>query len=102
EGEWAYVDRVRLRPIPVNPAIAALFTPLPLSPLLTPWPVLPPAAAPPPPQRWDHHARRYEADTIGHINNTIYADWLEEAAGDALRAWGHPLAPPAASGLQAE
>jgi acyl-CoA thioesterase FadM len=29
-------------------------------------------------------ARAYEADIMGHINNTIYMDWLEEAVQSAL------------------
>ena len=29
-------------------------------------------------------ARYYEADIVGHINNSVYMDWLEEAIHSAL------------------
>jgi acyl-CoA thioester hydrolase len=95
--EWVFVDRVRLQPRAVDPDIIALFPLLPPTALVTP-------PAPWPPVDWPLHtttrrAWRYEADSMGHINNTVYADWLEEAAGDAVRAWGTPLADPAAPGL---
>ena len=95
--EWVFVDRLRRQPRSVDPDIIALFPLLPPTALVTPPPVLPPVD-------WPLHtvtrrAWRYEADAMGHINNTVYADWLEEAAGDAVRAWGTPLADPAAPGL---
>jgi acyl-CoA thioester hydrolase len=95
--EWVFVDRLRQQPRSVDPDIIALFPLLPPTALVTPPPVLPPVD-------WPLHtvtrrAWRYEADAMGHINNTVYADWLEEAAGDAVRAWGTPLADPAAPGL---
>ena len=95
--EWVFVDRVRQQPRSVDPDIIALFPLLPPTPLVTPPPALPPAARPP--HTVTRRAWRYEADSMGHINNTVYADWLEEAAGDAVRAWGTPLADPAAPGL---
>jgi medium-chain acyl-[acyl-carrier-protein] hydrolase len=99
EAEWAYIDRVRWRPIPVDPEISALLPPLGPSPLLTPTPVLP-AADCLPPHEDTRRARRHETDSMGHINNAIYADWLEEAAGDALPGWGYGLAAPATPGLR--
>lgn len=95
--EWVYVDRVRRQPRSVDPAIIAMFPLLPPTALVAAPPALPPA--PRPPHTMTRRAWRYEADSLGHINNTVYADWLEEAAGDALRAWGVPLADPAAPGL---
>jgi acyl-CoA thioesterase FadM len=102
--EWVYIDRVRARPTAVDPDIIALFPLRDSSPLFAAWPEVPPGPtpAPPPPHAATRQAYRYEADTMGHVNNTIYADWLEEAAGDALRAWGTALAAPAAAGPRAE
>ena len=96
-GEWVYVDRVRQAPRSVDPTIIAMFPLLPPTPLVTDPPAL--ALLPRPPHTSTRRAWRYEADSMGHINNTVYADWLEEAAGDAVRAWGTPLADPAAPGL---
>jgi YbgC/YbaW family acyl-CoA thioester hydrolase len=31
-------------------------------------------------------ARRLEADTMGHVNNSVYMDWLEEAVYEAIDA----------------
>ncbi len=97
QGEWVYVDRVRQQPRSVDPAIVEVFSPSDASRLLAATPVLPPASRPP--HTSTRRTWRYEADSMGHINNTVYADWLEEAAGDAVRAWGTPLADPAAPGL---
>ncbi len=95
--EWVYVDRVRQLPRSVDPEIIAQFFTLPPTALVTPVPSLPPASRPP--HIVTRRSWRYEADSMGHINNTVYADWLEEAAGDAVRAWGVALADPAAPGL---
>jgi acyl-CoA thioester hydrolase len=95
--EWVYVDRVRQVPRSVEPEIVAQFFTLPPMALVTPVPSLPPASRPP--HTVTRRTWRYEADSLGHINNTVYADWLEEAAGDAVRAWGIALAEPAAPGL---
>ena len=98
--EWVYIDRVRGRPTSLNPEIMERFPLLDPSPLFVPLPEVPPAPAVLPHQA-TRRAYRYEADTMGHVNNTIYAEWLEEAAGDALRAWGYDMAAPAAAGRRA-
>lgn len=41
---------------------------------------------PPPPggaARRSFRARRHELDPVGHVNNAVYLDWLEEAVADA-------------------
>ena len=95
--EWVYVDRVRRQPRSVDPDIIALFTLQPPTALVTLPAPRPPASHPP--HTMTRRAWRYEANSLGHINNAVYADWLEEAAGDAGRAWGTPLAEPATPGL---
>jgi medium-chain acyl-[acyl-carrier-protein] hydrolase len=100
QADWVYLNRVRQAPQAIDPYIATILPPLPSSPLLVAPAPLPPAALPP--HTTATHARRYEADSMGHINNAVYADWLEEAAGDALRAWDYALAAPAAAGLVPE
>ena len=98
QAEWVYIDRASGRPRAVDPEIMRLLPALDPSPLRTPPPSLSPAP-PVAPHTVTRRVWRYEADAMGHVNNTIYADWLDEAAGDALRAWGHPLVAPAAAGL---
>jgi acyl-CoA thioesterase FadM len=88
QADWVYLNRVRQAPQAIDPHIATILPPLPPAPL--------------PPHTTATHAQRYEADSMGHINNAVYADWLEEAAGDALRAWDYALAAPAAAGLVPE
>ncbi|PYS48908.1 MAG: hypothetical protein DMF68_11755 [Acidobacteria bacterium] len=42
-----------------------------------------------------YRARRrvqtYELDTLSHVNNAVYLNWIEQAYFDALRAAGHPI-----------
>lgn len=98
QADWVYLNRVRQAPQAIDPHIATILPALPPSPLWVAVPALPPAPSWAP-QTSAIHAQRYEANSMGHINNAVYADWLEEAAGDALRAWDYPLAAPAAAGL---
>jgi acyl-CoA thioester hydrolase len=40
---------------------------------------------------WQFHVRTYEIDQYGHVNNTIYPNYLEEAATQASNAAGYSL-----------
>jgi acyl-CoA thioester hydrolase len=76
-ARWGYVDRASGRPRVMDDALAAAFMMHPRHVLLPTAPtahVLPVAR-----ERMALVARRYEADTQGHINNTVYGDWLMEA-----------------------
>ena len=37
---------------------------------------------------------------MGHVNNTVYLDWFDEALATALRDAGLPLTPPGGPGLR--
>src|SRR5436305_1027244 len=66
------------------------------------WGDLPPALLLAAPRRFvaARRAYRYECDVIGHINNTVYPTWLDEALADALAATGLPTARPGGPGLR--
>jgi medium-chain acyl-[acyl-carrier-protein] hydrolase len=38
----------------------------------------------------ERRVQRYELDSNGHVNNTVYVQWAEQAVIDALRAAGWP------------
>jgi acyl-CoA thioester hydrolase len=87
-AEWVYLDRATLRPLPLPPELAATIR-VPGAPAgnYSP-PELAPLAA--------HLAfstgrtvQWYECDSHGHVNNSIYADWLDEAMRDAARELGY-------------
>jgi acyl-CoA thioester hydrolase len=40
---------------------------------------------------WRLQVRTYEIDQFGHVNNTVYPNWLEEAATRASADAGYPL-----------
>jgi len=42
--------------------------------------------------RANRKAEWYEADSMGHVNNTVYADWLDAAFRDAMEQMGWPVA----------
>lgn len=84
---WAYVDRALQTPKRVPQDILDQF-PRPLRialPERLPWGA--PLAAPPPETRLEIWARGYEADSLKHINNCVYGDWLAEAARLSFQQW---------------
>ena len=90
-AEWAYVDRQRQMPRALDPA---LMTGWPVRAASALWQEVPsdPVPDPPPaPETMTHRVAFYEANAIRHTNNTVYAQWFEEAARLALRAWGYPI-----------
>jgi acyl-CoA thioesterase FadM len=92
QGRWAYIDRATGQPRRIPDDMLARFgamgcaMPLPARPSLdsSPFPVAVADAARTSELRLV--ARTYEADTQQHINNCMYADWLEEALAAALDA----------------
>ena len=87
ETTWAYVDRATQRPKRVPPEILGRFPTVPrmaLPPRVI-WgePVATTLSA----TLADWWARGYEADSLKHINNCVYADWLHEAARLSFARW---------------
>lgn len=95
--EWVYIDWAKKLPRPLDPEI------------MTEWPSLepsrlwedgiqPPLVMPPEhsyePHAVPHTVYCYDAEALGQTNYAVYADWFEEAAREALRAWGYPLEMP--------
>jgi acyl-CoA thioesterase FadM len=85
---WAYVDRTRQTPKRIPPEVLAeiprntALTPIPPRPQ---WPHDPAHALPATQVEW--WARGYEADSLRHVNNCVYGDWLAEAARLAFTDW---------------
>ncbi|HEV2236120.1 MAG TPA: acyl-ACP thioesterase domain-containing protein [Ktedonobacterales bacterium] len=75
-GRWGYVDRATGHPRRLEEDLASAFVVYPertLPPVYTPFAEPPTASA-----TMSLTARGYEAVTQGHVNNTVYADWLME------------------------
>jgi len=99
-ADWVFIDRERRVPKGIDRAIVDTFEcgdP-------TPWLIAPPATDPLPapgrPAVLTQRVYRYDADSLGHVNNTIYLRWFDEALAEALAAAGLPLAAPGAPGLR--
>ncbi len=91
KAEWVYVDRQRQMPRPLD---LALMSGWPRNGASLLWQVMPLDPVPDPPAApatMDRRVAFYEATAIRHTNNTVYAQWLEEAARLALVSWGYPL-----------
>src|SRR5579859_26450 len=83
-AHWVYVGRQRGLPIRLPADIAQQAIPDPQTVTFPALPLITPLAGDLPSFYQRLIARRYEADIIGHMNNTIYSDWLEEAIHVAL------------------
>jgi acyl-CoA thioesterase FadM len=83
-AHWVYVGRQRGLPIRLPPEIPEQAIPDPQTVTFSALPGITPPGDTLPSFQQRLTARRYEADIMGHINNTIYIDWLEEAVYAAL------------------
>lgn len=83
-GHWVYVNRERGLPIRLPATIVEQAIPDPQIVSFSPLPTITPLSDGPLTFELHFPARYYEADIVGHINNTIYMDWLEEAVHTAL------------------
>ncbi|MDQ2809224.1 MAG: thioesterase [Chloroflexota bacterium] len=101
-ADWVFIDRERRVPKGIDRAIVDTFE----CGAPTAWLVAPPTADPLPapgrPFTLTQRVYRYDADSLGHVNNTIYLRWLDEALAAALVAAGLPLAAPGTPGLRLE
>ena len=88
-AEWVYLERKTLRPLAVPREVAVDFD-LPGAPLGD---YTPPSLSPVGQQfafRAERVAEWHECDSLQHINNSVYVDWLDDAlrTGLAELGWG--------------
>lgn len=83
-ARWGYIDRTRLRPVPLPEDLAGHFPVL--GHAMPPLALTRPSAEERPSgeHEWLLTARDYEIDSQQHINNAVYADWLLEGLHHAL------------------
>jgi acyl-CoA thioesterase FadM len=91
--EWVYVSRETGAPLPVPPEIGRDFD-VPGHHLQTYDPPHVPDQPNADPLEFamDRHAEWHEADSLGHVNNTVYADWLDEAVLHTFASAGYDFA----------
>ena len=82
-AERVYMDLVRLRPQALDPAMTAAWSAQVPSNL---WRDLDTPMVPlsEPSATHTQQAYLYDTDYLGHVNNTVYLNWLEESAREAL------------------
>lgn len=89
--EWVHVRRDTQKPLAVPPNMAVDFA-APGHPLQAYDPPLISAdPAQPRESRVERVAEWHEADSLGHINNAVYADWLDDALYSSLEGMGYDL-----------
>jgi acyl-CoA thioester hydrolase len=98
-AEWVYLERKTLRPLAIPRALTVDFD-VPGAPLGTyEAPTIPPLDT----QRefrTERVAEWHECDSMGHINNTVYVDWLDDAWRAAMAALGWDVGELKNQGLQ--
>ncbi len=89
-AEWVYLNRQTLAPIAIPPHVAADFDP-PGAPIGQY--DLPSIAADDAPPEFitERTAQWHEADSMGHVNNAVYADWLDDALSAVLEGMGYSI-----------
>ena len=94
--DWVYVDRVSSRPRRVPHEMQAVFLPEEVPPLeRVPFPE---PSAPAHAARTTRRSELHDIDALGHVNNATYLHYVEQAAEDAQRSLGWPLATQLAAG----
>jgi acyl-CoA thioesterase FadM len=89
-AEWVYIDRHSRRPQALDPAMLMAWPSGAPSPLWTA-PLVLPDQDPREPDTLTQPVYCYDAEALGVTNFAVYPIWLEEAAGQALRAWRYPV-----------
>ena len=97
-AEWVYLDRARLRPLPLPDDLISHAL-VPGAPLGNYDPPSVRAMASPHVTTTRRVAQWYECDSHGHVNNSVYADWLDESVRAAVASLGYPTATLKAAGL---
>jgi YbgC/YbaW family acyl-CoA thioester hydrolase len=100
-AEWVYIDRATLAPIAI-PQQTAMDFEVPGAPLGNYDP--PALERAEDVEAWEHNVQRtahwHECDSIGHINNAVYAGWLDDAMFAAVEAQGVSLMEQREKGLR--
>ena len=87
--DWVYLDRATGRPAPIEPEMILAFSPEGEPELALPRSRFP--AAPAPPVGVFRLIRRVDPrdlDQVGHVNNAVYLEYLEDCGAHALAAHG--------------
>lgn len=98
--DWVFLNLENYHPAAIPPELIAAFSPEGMPTTTPPRPRFP--AAPPPPPGLFTSRRTVEwrdLDAAGHVNNAAYADYLEDAARQAMAACGWPTARWTSAGL---
>jgi YbgC/YbaW family acyl-CoA thioester hydrolase len=98
-AEWVYVDRRTLSPIAIPKQLAVDFA-TPGAPLGSYDAPLVAHLERQPEFTINRVAEWHEADSLGHVNNAVYADWLDDATRAAIAAMGWNTAALRDQGLQ--
>lgn len=101
-AEWVYLNRSTFAPMAIPPQVAADFD-APGAPLGTYEPPIldQEEDATPPTEHIIHRtAEWHECDSMGHVNNANYADWLDDAMLSTLDTGGTSIAEQRTQGLR--
>jgi acyl-CoA thioesterase FadM len=103
-AEWVYIDRETVTP-KVVPREIEIISDVPGAPLgsYEPPVVQPPPASPharPAEFSTNRVAEWYECDSMGHVNNSVYPNWLDAGFRAAVDAGGWPVAASKKEGFQ--
>ena len=86
-AEWVYLERKTLRPLAIPRELSVDFD-VPGAPLGEyEQPVLPPAGRELE-FKSERRAEWHECDSMGHVNNTVYVDWLDDAWRAVMHEFG--------------
>ena len=89
---WAFLDSVTYRPVTIPLEMVAAFLPEGLPDIRPPRRTFPKAPTPPPGVfSTQRRVRWHDIDRLGHVNNAVYLEYVEECGMQVLNAHGwHP------------
>jgi acyl-CoA thioester hydrolase len=98
-AEWVYIDREKVAPKVIPKEVEIDFD-MPGAPLNTYDPPQVESLAQPVEVKTERVAEWYECDSMGHVNNAVYTDWLDSGMRAAMHAAGWPVGELKDEGLQ--
>ncbi len=98
-AEWVYLERKTLRPLPIPRALSVDFD-VPGAPLGKYEAPLLPTSEKEIEFSTERVAEWHECDSMGHVNNTQYVDWLDDAWRAAMEELGWKVGELRARGVQ--